>query len=60
MHENKVHQCYEWDYTTYDPRYLKAQQYTHSNEEKYVCKKCNKCFKHHTQMLRHQGTLDCT
>ena len=43
-HQNKVHQCFECSYTTYDPHYLKVHQYTHSNEEKYVCKKCGKLF----------------
>ena len=58
-HQKKVHQCFECSYTTYYPRYLKSHQYTHSGEEKYQCPKCGKHFKHHTQMLRHQGTPDC-
>ena len=35
-HLKKVHQCYECNYTTYDPCYMKAHQYTHSSEEWYT------------------------
>ena len=58
-HLKKVLQCYECSYTTYIPRYMKAHQYTHSGEERYSCSKCGKKFKHHMQMLRHQGEPDC-
>ena len=59
VHEEHVHQCYECSYTTYDPRYLRAHLYTHSMEERYVCKYCGMKFKHHTQMLRHIESKAC-
>ena len=59
-HENHIYQYFECSYTTYDPRYLRAHQYTHSDKEKkFNCKYCGKAFKHHTQMLRHIRNNEC-
>ena len=53
IHSGKIHSCLECNYTTYDIRYLYAHRYTHSDREKYMCAKCNKRFKHHTQLKHH-------
>ena len=53
-HAGIVYSCYECPYTTIDVRYLRAHRYTHSDKERYFCKKCQKKFKHHTQMIRHR------
>ena len=55
-HSGKIYSCYECAYTTIDIRYLRAHRYTHSDTERYQCKKCSKKFKHHTQLKRHNGT----
>ena len=54
-HSGKVYSCLECNYTTYDIRYLRAHRYTHSDKERYMCQKCEKRYKHHTQLIRHKA-----
>ena len=50
-HHEIIYSCYECSYTMIDVRYLRAHRYTHSDKERYKCTKCDKPFKHHTQLL---------